>query len=410
MFNKSFASFSVLVFLVIIGFVPLAGQQSQPTTEYIYWTSVNDGIGRASFDGSVYEPYFILSSYPLMNMRVVGLAVSDKYIYWGNVNNNTGTTISRADLDGQNRIEEFITGCIRPLALAVDDKYIYWTNYDVINTIGRATLEGNDVNQYFIPLGGFGLHGIAVDKNYIYWTDCAHWTIGRANLDGSSPNNYWIQSSPTNGIMGPNGVTVTATHIYWTNSNNTIGRANLDGTDPEIWITGQQDLDLTLPFGIAAHGDFIYWSNHFYGHIGRSDLSGIATMHWFETHTNVGYIAFTPDYINVSIDIKPGSYPNTINLTSNGVVPVAILSSDTFDATTVDPITVTLAGAGVRLKGNGTPIASYQDVNKDGRLDIVVQVETSALTLSDTDVIAKLEGRTKSGQRFRGQDTVRIIK
>ena len=36
----------------------------------------------------------------------------------------------------------------------------------------------------------------------------------------------------------------------------------------------------------------------------------------------------------VAIDIKPGSYPNSINLKSNGKVPVAILSSPTFDATT----------------------------------------------------------------------------
>ncbi|MHC4260722.1 MAG: hypothetical protein ACYSTF_09995, partial [Planctomycetota bacterium] len=32
---------------------------------------------------------------------------------------------------------------------------------------------------------------------------------------------------------------------------------------------------------------------------------------------------------SIDIDIKPGSYPNTINLGSNGVIPVAILSSET---------------------------------------------------------------------------------
>jgi hypothetical protein len=82
--------------------------------------------------------------------------------------------------------------------------------------------------------------------------------------------------------------------------------------------------------------------------------------------------------ISVSIDIKPGSYPNTINLGSNGVVPVAILSSATFDARTVNPSTVTLASAPVKLTGNGTPMSSYQDVNGDERLDLVVQVTTSA--------------------------------
>lgn len=49
---------------------------------------------------------------------------------------------------------------------------------------------------------------------------------------------------------------------------------------------------------------------------------------------------FAPVYISVTIDIKPGSYPNSINLGSNGNVLVAIFSTEDFDATTVDPLTV----------------------------------------------------------------------
>lgn len=39
----------------------------------------------------------------------------------------------------------------------------------------------------------------------------------------------------------------------------------------------------------------------------------------------------------VTIDVKPGSFPNSINLASAGSVPLAILSSEGFDATTVLP-------------------------------------------------------------------------
>lgn len=59
--------------------------------------------------------------------------------------------------------------------------------------------------------------------------------------------------------------------------------------------------------------------------------------------------------IPVAIDIKPGSLPNSINLGSNGTVPVAILSSASLDAATIDPTTVALAGAAVELRGRGTP-------------------------------------------------------
>jgi hypothetical protein len=111
----------------------------------------------------------------------------------------------------------------------------------------------------------------------------------------------------------------------------------------------------------------------------------------------------------VTIDIKPGSFPNSIHLSSNGVVPVAILSSDAFDATTVSPTTITLASAAVRLKGNGTPIASFQDVNNDGRLDLVVQVNTEALQLSDGDTQATLMGQTFDGNSITGTDSVSIV-
>jgi uncharacterized delta-60 repeat protein len=115
------------------------------------------------------------------------------------------------------------------------------------------------------------------------------------------------------------------------------------------------------------------------------------------------------DPVLVQIDIKPGTYPNTINLGSNGSVPVAILGSPSFNATTVDPLTVRLAGATVRLRGNGTPQASVQDVNGDGRLDLVVHVATQALELTSGDVQAVLRGGTYSGLPILGTDTVRVI-
>ena len=74
----------------------------------------------------------------------------------------------------------------------------------------------------------------------------------------------------------------------------------------------------------------------------------------------------------VTTDIKPGTRPNSINLGSGGTVPVAIFSTASFDATRVDPLTVTLASAPVKLKGKGTHMSSSEDVNGDGRSDLLV--------------------------------------
>jgi len=88
-------------------------------------------------------------------------------------------------------------------------------------------------------------------------------------------------------------------------------------------------------------------------------------------------------------------------------VPVA--STDMFDATTVDPLNVTLANAPIKLKGNGIPMASEKDANGDGLPDLVVHVSTEALELSPGDTEAVLEGKTYCGELITGSDSVRIV-
>lgn len=128
-----------------------------------------------------------------------------------------------------------------------------------------------------------------------------------------------------------------------------------------------------------------------------------------------GYCSQEPVNINLAlvkevlIDIKPGSYPNSINLGSNGVVPVAILTTTDFDAATVNPLTVELAGSTVRLKGKSGNVGSLEDVDGDDDLDLVVQVCTDALELSSGDTEAILTAFTYSGLPITGSDSVRIV-
>lgn len=111
----------------------------------------------------------------------------------------------------------------------------------------------------------------------------------------------------------------------------------------------------------------------------------------------------------VTIDIRPGTDPNTVNLGSGGKVAVAILGGIEFDARTVDPETVTLASAVTALKGKGNLMASVDDVNADGYMDFVVHVDIEALYLTGVDTEATVEGRALNGTPFRGSDTVRVL-
>ena len=122
----------------------------------------------------------------------------------------------------------------------------------------------------------------------------------------------------------------------------------------------------------------------------------------------------TVDYettITVDIDVKPGSDTNSINLGSNGVIPVAILSSSTFDATQVHPDTVELGGAGVAVRGKGNKsMAHAVDVNADGLIDLVAQVETENLDESSfQDGFIILTGETYGGIKIQGSDVLTIV-
>ncbi len=107
---------------------------------------------------------------------------------------------------------------------------------------------------------------------------------------------------------------------------------------------------------------------------------------------------------SVDIDIKPGSDPKAINLRSKGNIPVAILSSDTFDAITIDPSTVELEGA--RVRGL---LCHDEDVNSDGLLDLVCQVEIQELGIGAGAIVAVLTAQTFDGVLVTGSDSVKIV-
>ena len=110
----------------------------------------------------------------------------------------------------------------------------------------------------------------------------------------------------------------------------------------------------------------------------------------------------------VNIDVKPGDDLNYINLNSRGKTPIAILSTATFDAAAVDPLTVRVAGAPINLKKNGTPASSLEDVNGDGLLDLVVHVNTEDIQPTSPNQVL-FEGYSVFGQRLWGTDEVNLV-
>ena len=112
----------------------------------------------------------------------------------------------------------------------------------------------------------------------------------------------------------------------------------------------------------------------------------------------------------MTIDIKPGNEQNNINLNSKGVVPVAILTTDEFDAATVDPTTAQFAGAVPEHW-------SLEDIDNDGDDDLMFHFRTQELNLdqdsTEATLTAQLTGQitaqVSSGTIVSGTDKVQIV-
>ena len=126
-------------------------------------------------------------------------------------------------------------------------------------------------------------------------------------------------------------------------------------------------------------------------------------------------IAITPglSHLVVDIDIKPGSNPNSINLCSNGSVPIAILGTVSFDVNDVNTDTLRFAETSVKVVGKKDPrsLCSYTDVNGDSITDLVCHfVTTDIAGIEGDSTSATLNGELNDGTPIEGTDSVNIVK
>jgi PKD repeat protein len=129
---------------------------------------------------------------------------------------------------------------------------------------------------------------------------------------------------------------------------------------------------------------------------------------------------FTVGYVVVSVDITPSNTPNSVSLKNKGSLPVVILSSATFDARAIDIASVRLGNeVGVDTeaeKQKGKYVTRTDDINGDGRLDLIVSfsvpqlVASGDLTAATTSLVIRgFQGASDSCVNFRGSGPVRVV-
>lgn len=256
------------------------------------------------------------------------------------------------------------------------------------------------------PFGLSPTSGDSVEGNFTYDT-----SLPPAYDDGSVAG--YIQPAPSGMSVTISGFTLQSTgDASYQMLDNAYGVDNLNGffgvsegsTSLYLADTSQTVFSSTaLPPSLPID-DFQTKFNSRFGSVSQGSAQ-----------INFSIDALTPCAIAIAvkIDIKPGSFPNSINPKSNGKIAVAILTTDatsdnsiTFDATTVDPATVLFGATGTEA----APVQyALKDADRDGDTDLILHFNTQNTGIGCGDNFATLSGETSDGKEFTGTDSIRTV-
>jgi len=118
------------------------------------------------------------------------------------------------------------------------------------------------------------------------------------------------------------------------------------------------------------------------------------------------------EMVVIGIDVVPGDSTNTFR--RNAKFEVAILSTASFDARNVVVASVRFGKLGTEdsivRDRKGNRIFTYRDVNGDGRLDLVLQIDGSKTGLQVGNTLARLTAELQNGLDLFGSSAVVVKK
>jgi hypothetical protein len=182
---------------------------------------------------------------------------------------------------------------------------------------------------------------------------------------------------------------------------------------------GHASLSAFTMTGQVRHVTAAVPHNHLFGAAGKadgticfniSDQSGTIVDSIPHHDPGIGLLCDIPATVSLTgiaqtvvVDVKPGNQTNVINPNASGVIPVALISTTTFDATTIDPATVRFGPDGAaEIHGRG----HIDDANGDGRPDLILHFAAEAAGITSGMTTVALVGKTFDRDAIEGSDAI----
>ena len=108
----------------------------------------------------------------------------------------------------------------------------------------------------------------------------------------------------------------------------------------------------------------------------------------------------------VGLDIKPDGSQNSFNPRSRGVIAVAILTSQSFDASSVDMTSLRFGVTGAEATPHHVVL---DDVDDDGDTDLLVFFRGPDTEVDCDTLFTYISGKTFTGQPIAGTDSVAVV-
>ena len=253
-----------------------------------------------------------------------------------------------------------------------NDKEIFL--YDV-NTKVTTQLTNNSYDDRFPEIYG----------SNVVWQGGEHYDAEIFLYDGNSTTNI-SNTSHNNWYPQIQGSSV----VWWGDDGG--GDTEIFFYDGNTGVTTQMTDNSYNDDQANVYGSNVVWT-------GREDI-------W---HPQIFLATPGPEPTIIGIDIRPGSDQNPVNLKSNGVLPVAILGDDDFDVYDIDLLSLSLDGATPKQQGNGENVGSFEDINGDDLIDLLLHFDLGELDVDGSFTELTLDGLLNDGTVLMGTDSVRIV-